>query len=103
MTDIVTDRIGLRHRCRSGQRASFCQTPSWLEKFNQEIPDKVSAINLGKWDPVVLNAYGIRSVPSCWLIDAEGRVELTGQDVLSALGSGETTLSDLIQQAISQD
>ena len=79
------------------------QTPSWLEKFNQEIPDKVSAINLGKWDPVVLNAYGIRSVPSCWLIDAEGRVELTGQDVLSALGSGETTLSDLIQQAISQN
>lgn len=78
------------------------QNPDWLEEFNQENPDKVAAINLGKWDPSVLNAYGIRSVPSCWLINADGLIELTGQDVLTALSGGETTLNELIDQAISK-
>ena len=78
------------------------QTPAWLEKFNRENPEKVTVINLGKWDPAILNAYGIRSVPSCWLISAEGQIALTGEDVLSALGSGETSLEDLIRQAVSK-
>ena len=44
-----------------------------------------ACVALGGWDSAILNEFGVKAVPSLWLIDPEGRIVLTGQQTLIEL------------------
>ncbi len=57
-------------------------------------------IALGGWDAAVLNSYGVKSVPSLWLIDPDGKIVLTGQQFLYELGRTGSPLPKLVDDVI---
>ncbi len=57
-------------------------------------------ISLGGWDEATLNEYGIKQLPSFWLIDPEGQIVLTGQQFLFELNRTGYSLGKLVDEAI---
>lgn len=57
-------------------------------------------IALGGWDVEVLNSYGVKSVPSFWLLDPEGKILLTGQQFLIELRRTGSPLPKLVDDVI---
>lgn len=55
---------------------------------------------LGSWDVGVLNGWGVKSVPSFWLIDDEGEIVLTGQQFLYEVSRADGSLGDLLDDAV---
>ena len=71
-----------------------------VKKFNEENSVTWPCINLGKWDQETLFEYGIRSVPSFWLIDAQGKIILTGQQFVAELNRRQTSVRELVEDAL---
>jgi hypothetical protein len=67
--------------------------------FDQEI--SWPCIAVGGWDALVLNEYGVRSVPSLWLIGPDGKIVLTGSQFWYELGRNASSLAKLVEDAIS--
>ncbi len=57
-------------------------------------------IVLGGWEAGLLNEYGVKAVPSLWLIDPEGKIVLTGQQFLFELSRNGGELAQLVEDAI---
>lgn len=57
-------------------------------------------IGLGGWDVEELNSYGVKSVPSFWLLDPEGEILLTGQQFLIELRRTGSPLPKLVDDVI---
>lgn len=70
-----------------------------LSIAQQEVAWPVMA--LGSWDVGVLNGWGVKSVPSFWLIDDEGKIVLTGQQFLYEVSRADGSLGDLLDDAVS--
>ncbi len=75
--------------------------PDVVEKFVADQAIDWACIVLGGWDTTVLNQYGVKSVPSLWLIDPDGRIAVTGQQFLQELGRSGRTIPGLVADAIS--
>ena len=71
-----------------------------VKKFNEENSVTWPGINLGKWDQETLFEYGIRSVPSFWLIDAQGKIILTGQQFVAELNRRQISVRELVEDAL---
>ena len=71
-----------------------------VKKFNEENAVTWPCINLGKWDQEILFEYGIRSVPSFWLIDSQGKIILTGQEFVAELNRRQTGVPELVADAL---
>jgi peroxiredoxin len=54
----------------------------------------------GRWDHAIINDFGVRSIPSFWLIGPDGRILLTQRDFHAALVSGKTNLTQLVSDSI---
>ena len=73
------------------------------EAVNKVIVEKSidwPCISLGGWDVEVLNSYGVKSVPSFWLLDPEGKIVLTGQQFLFELRRTGSPLPKLVDDVI---
>ncbi len=55
---------------------------------------------LGGFDTSVLYQYGLRSVPSFWVIDPEGKIVLTGTQFVEAFNRKQTTIQQLVLDTI---
>ena len=55
---------------------------------------------LGGWDQVVLNQYGLKAVPSFWLIDPQGNIALTSARMTFEVRTSQTTFDQVIIDAI---
>jgi len=71
-----------------------------VAEFNQTNSVDWNCLNLGGWDNETLNNYGLKSVPSLWLIDSEGKVVLTGQQFLFELNRTKFSIAKLVDEAI---
>ena len=71
-----------------------------VKKFNEENSVTWPCINLGNWDQEILFEYGIRSVPSFWLIDAQGKIILTGQQFVAELNRRQISVGELVEDAL---
>ncbi len=55
---------------------------------------------LGGWDQTLLNQYGLKSVPSFWLIDPQGKIALTGARFVAEIRRQELTIQQLVEHAV---
>ena len=68
--------------------------------FNKKMGVDWTCLNLGEWDQETLNSYGLKSVPSLWLIDAEGKVVLTGSQFIFELNRTKFPVAKLVDETI---
>lgn len=68
--------------------------------FNEKNAVDWNCLNLGKWDQATLDSYGLKSVPSLWLIDPEGKIVLTGQQFIFELNRTKFSVSKLVEDTI---
>lgn len=52
------------------------------------------------WDHQTLEAYGIRAIPSQWLIDPEGKISMTNMDFRRAFMAGTPDLATIVDDRI---
>jgi peroxiredoxin len=52
------------------------------------------------WDHPTLDAYGIRAIPSQWLIDPEGKISMTNMDFRRAFMAGKPDLATIVGDRI---
>lgn len=52
------------------------------------------------WNHPSLQAYGIRRIPSFWLIDPQGRIKMTNADFSQAFASGKSSLAAIVDDRI---
>lgn len=71
-----------------------------VEEFNKANGVDWHCLNLGKWDQSILNSYGLRFVPSLWLIDTDGKIVLTGQQFVYQLNRTKFPVAKLVEEAI---
>ena len=72
-----------------------------VAKFNRDNGVNWRSMNLGKWDEKVLSEYGLKMVPSIWLLDAEGKIILTGSQFLFESNRTQLSIAKLVDEAIS--
>lgn len=58
-------------------------------------------LDVGGWNSTTLADYGVRTVPSLWLIDAEGKIVLTGQQFIYELSRTGSTIGKLTEEILS--
>ncbi len=68
--------------------------------FNKENGVAWPCLNLGNWDQATMTSYGLKSVPSFWLIDPSGKVALTGAESLLQLNRNRISIAKLVDDAI---
>lgn len=56
---------------------------------------------IGGWESKTLADYGVKTVPSLWLIDPEGKILLTGQQFVYELSRTGSTIGKLCEDVIS--
>ena len=71
-----------------------------VTEFNQKNEVTWDSLNLGKWDQETLDSYGLKSVPSLWLLDAEGKIVLTGQQFIFELNRTKFSVAKLVEDTI---
>ena len=71
-----------------------------VAEFNKTNGVDWHCLNLGKWDRDTLESYGLKSVPSLWLIDAKGKIAVTGQQFAAELRRSGSTAAELVEDAI---
>ena len=71
-----------------------------VAEFNDKNGVDWYCLNLGKWDQETLNNYGLKSVPSIWLIDPSGKIVLTGQQFVLELNRTKYPFGKLVDDAI---
>ena len=52
------------------------------------------------WDHRTLEAFGVRAIPSHWLIDPEGKIKMTHTDIHRAVMAGKSDLATIVSDRI---
>ncbi len=71
-----------------------------VDAFNQKNGVTWNCLNLGKWDQDTLSSYGLKSVPSLWLIGPDGKVVLTGSQFVFELNRTKFSIAKLVDETI---
>jgi peroxiredoxin len=70
-----------------------------VANFNRQQDVTWPTLNLGGWNQQVLHSYGLKSVPSLWLVDPEGGIVLTGRQMVAELNLAES-FPELLEDAM---